>query len=188
MLHSLNQKNVLTSLCVARIKWCEKAKRKFDHLERWEGPKGQTFMFTLCLLVETVLLCFTQWQHNSFCSGLSETGVWGLLRTWPLLAGTWNSPWAWLHCWAVFMGLSLSGWAATCCLLPHTSVRSLCLPYSLSSVLCWWGGMEELLDVPQAIPALTWASPRPVAASRSVQPHGLISHRFVGGVCVREPN
>lgn len=159
MLHSLNQKNVPT-LCVARIRCCEKAKRKLVHLEGWEGPKGQTIRFTLCLLVETVLLSFTQWQHNSFCQGLSEAHPWGLLRTWPLLAGVWNSRWARLHCWAIFMGLGshASGWAAAPCLLPHTTVKSLCLLYSLWSVPRWWERMEELWDAPETIPPLTWAS------------------------------
>lgn len=73
--------------------------------------------------------------------------------------------------------MHVSGWAAASCLLPHTTVKSLCLLCSFWSVPCWWEGMEELkpsLDASEAIPPSTWASPRPVAASRcSLQPHGL---------------
>lgn len=71
--------------------------------------------------------------------------------------------------------MHVSGWAAASCLLPHTTVKSLCLLCSFWSVPCWWEGMEEpSLGAPEAIPPSTWASPRPVAASRcSLQPHGL---------------
>lgn len=160
MLHSLNQKNVPTSLCVARIKWCEKAKGKFSHLEGWGGPKAQTFRFMLCLLVETVLLCVTQWQHNSFCQGLSEAQPWGLLKTSPLLARVWNFPWIRLHCWAVFMGLSLSCVRLGCCLLPsfHTPLwraYAFCIP----SDQCHADGREWRSYWMPLKPSFLWPEP-----------------------------
>lgn len=62
-----------TSLHIVRTKWYEKTQRKFAHLERGQG---QTFRFTLCPLVEMVLLCFTQWQNYSCWQGPPEAQPW----------------------------------------------------------------------------------------------------------------
>lgn len=131
-----------TSLHIVRTKWYEKTQRKFAHLE---GGQGQTFRFTLCPLVEMVLLCFTQWQNYSCWQGPPEAQPWSqpdcselhlsLLgcgnRTWPKVAQlTWVLP-SWLGYFHGEKGSSLSPvWAShvSACaavLLLHTTVKSL---------------------------------------------------------------
>lgn len=127
MLHSLNQKNVLTSLCVARIKWCEKAKRKFAHLEGWESPKGQTFRFTLCLWNCSVFHTMTA---SFILSGTMGGSAMRSAQDLTPPCWVWNSPWAQLRCYGPKPLMCQAG------LLPLASFHTPLWRACVSSVPC----------------------------------------------------
>lgn len=194
-----------TSLHIVRTKWYEKTQRKFAHLE---GGQGQTFRFTLCPLVEMVLLCFTQWQNYSCWQGPPEAQPWSqpdcselhlsLLgcetvpgRRWP------NLPGSCLRGWAIFMGkkapLYLQSELLMCQLVLQSSCYTLLwrawlhLLHSLPSV----SGI--LLDAPEVIPSPSWSSLGPTASPCRVRTSAPLSQWspqtvFAGGVSVYGPN